>query len=900
MTRTPRRFLELPWRSAARIQADVDEELRFELDMRTEELVAQGVPEAEARRRAVGEFGDLERTRRYCAALDREGQRTERRTAWLAELRQDARLAWRSLRRTPGFALVVLLTLALGIGANTAVFSVVRRVLLDRLPYHEPDRLVALYGTTTAEADGRGRLALTDVMALAERRTLADVAPFGLHAGYTFVGSDAAESWQGTSVGPTFFSLLGARPLLGRTIDERDAAAGAERVVVLGHALWRRAFGGDPAVVGRTVRLTDQPYTVIGVMPPDFVSPTFESELWVPLEVARMLQYPSAPRARAYGAVARLAPGTTLPQLRADLAMLAAAAAERRPAGDETGPANAVPLRDAMVGQVRPALLVVMGAAALVLLIACVNVAGLYLARATARRGELAVRAALGAGRGRLVRQLLTESLLLGLAGGALGIAVAVLGRDLLVAAAGERLLATDVTVPFDGRVLAFALLASLACGVVAGLVPALAGTRFDLQRSLKPVGRGAVGGCGLARTGRLLVGAQVALAIALLIGAGLLGRTLVALDRIGTGYDTSASLLTFRVNLGREWWSRDRAEVASFWATLTEWVGTQPGVRSVGYVSVSPWNGGQTLPFVVEGRPAAPGGNGEYGYAAISDGYLEALGIPLRRGRAFTPADRDGAPRVALVSESMARRLWPGRSPLGVRIREAASGTDSLDVPPWYEVVGVVGDVRESALAESQETVYLPARQRRTPGAELVVRTACTSGRGCDATALLPAIRRQLRTLDPSLPLIHPRTMRTVAQAGLVTQRLPMLFTTAFALLALLLAALGVYGVTSYAVTSRTREFGIRSALGARRASVLGLVLRQGLATALAGVAAGLLLAAAATRVLASLLVGVTPHDPWTFVAAPLGLLLVCALASLLPARRATRVPPQEALRAD
>jgi predicted permease len=894
VTRAPRRFLQLPWRSAARIQADVDEELRFELDMRVGELVAQGVPEAEARRRAVADFGDLERTRRYCAALDRDGQREERRTAWLAELRQDARLAWRSVRRTPGFTLVVLLTLALGIGANTAVFSVVRRVLLDRLPYHEPQRLVALYGTTRGEPDARGRLALTDVVELAARPTLAGAAPFGIHAGYTHVGADAAESWQGTSVGPTFFALLGTPPLLGRTIGERDAEAGAEPVVVLSHGLWQRAFGGDPAVVGRTVRLTDEPHTVIGVMPPDFVSPTFESELWVPLAVARMLQYPSAPSARAYGAVARLAPGATLAQLRADLAALAAASAERRPAGDDAGPANPVPLRDAMVGQVRPALLVVMGAASLVLVLACVNVAGLHLSRATARQRELAVRAALGAGRGRLVRQLLTESLLLGLAGGALGVAVAYWGRDLLLLAAGARLLPTGGDVPIDALVLAFALLASLACGVVAGLVPALAGTRFDLQRSLKPSGRGAAGSRGIARTGRVLVAAQVALAVGLLIGAGLLGRTLVALERTGSGYSTDASLLTLRVNLGRDWWNRPRQELASFWTSLGERIAAQRGVRSVGYIGVSPWNGGISVPFVVEGRPPSPGGGAEYAYALVSEGYLETLGIPVRRGRAFAAADRDGAPHVALVSESLARRLWPGRSPIGARVRQDWSGTSDQDAPPWSTVVGVVGDVRESALAEPVPTVYLPARQWRAPGVELVVRT------DGDAMALVAPIRRELRALDPSLPLIHPRTMRTVAREGLVTQRLPMLFTTAFALLALLLAALGVYGVTSYAVTSRTREFGIRSALGARRASVLGLVLRQGLATALAGVAAGLLLAAAAARVLTSLLVGVTPHDPWTFVAAPLGLLVVCALASLLPARRATRVPPQEALRAD
>jgi predicted permease len=789
------------------------------------------------------------------------------------------------MRRTPGFALVVLATLAVGIGANTAVFSVVSRVLIDRLPYRAPERLVVLYGATRENPEARALLSAAEIDAMQRRsRSLHTVAPFGLHGGYIYVSDAGADMWQGTRVGSTFFRALGVPALLGRTIDDRDVGPDAEPVAVLSYGLWQRAFGGDSGVVGRVVRLNDVSRTVIGVMPPTFVAPVRTPEVWVPLDLSALLRGRMAESA-ILGAVGRLADGATLARARAELEVVAR---QRPPAAAPQVPrlVNPVPVREAMVGEVRPVLLIVMGAAALVLVVACVNVAGLFLARATARRRELAVRAALGAGRWRLVRQMLTESSLVGLVGGAIGVVLAFWGKAVLVRL-GERVLPAMGGAPrIDGGVLAFAVLASLASGLAFGLVPALAGSRTDLNAALLESSRGAAGGRVRARAGRALVAGQMALAIVLLIAAGLLGRTLVVLERTGVGYDTDRSVLTFRVNLASTDRYPDGASSARFFGEFLERVRKLPGVQSAGLIAVSPWNGwGYDWPIRVDGRADSS----IVIRATASDGYFASLGIPVRGGRDMAATDREGSAPVAVVSETMARELWPGASPIGARIR-FLGGADSA----WREVIGVVADVRESALGEPQAVAYVPAWQSPEGGYELVVRTTG------DASHLVGAIRRELHALDPALPLVTPRTMDEVFGASLAGQRLPMVFTTAFAALALLLAGLGVYGVMAYSVAAREREFGIRAALGASRGRVMALVLRQGMVTALAGAAVGLLAAWGAMRVLAGLLVGVTPHDAATFIAAPLILLVVSGLACLVPARRATRVEPLEALRVE
>ncbi|MDQ6829626.1 MAG: ABC transporter permease [Gemmatimonadota bacterium] len=889
MSQLPRRLWQrVTWRSAARIQAEVDEELRFEIDMRTAELVKEGLPDANARAKAVAEFGDMEHTRRYCAELDREGEREERRTEWLAELRQDVVLAWRGMRRTPGFALVVLAMLALGIGCNTAVFSVVRKVLLDQLPYRDADHLMRLYGGTAGRPDARGMLTAADIEGLQQSRAFSGVAPFGNSAGYTFVSERGADIWQGMSVGAGFFRLLGSHALLGRAIDERDTGPDAIPAVLLSYDLWQRSFAGDSGIVGRGVQLNGHRRTVIGVMPREFVSPTFNAESWTPLDMRPFTRDPAAARRNhMWRAIGRQADGVSQVQLRAELDAISHRAREQYPELREDGATVAVPLRDAMIGDVRPVLLVVMGAAALVLVIACVNVAGLFLSRGRARRREFAVRAALGARRGRLVRQLLTESAMIGLAGGAIGVALAFGLKRILVAAAG-RMLSSVGDVRIDAGVLAFAVAVSLLSGLAFGLVPAMVGTRFNLGNSLAESGRGASGGRTSARMGRALVIGQVALAVVMLIGAGLLGRTLITLERGGVGYDVSRSVLTTRVNLSSAKYA-DSASRAAFFDALTERIRAIPGVRGVGMTDVSPWNGPGARPLAIDGRAESDNWREDGAvYSDASEDYFVVLGIPVRRGRSFTATDRAGAPLVALVSESLVRRYWPGGSPIGSRIRIGERSA------PWREVVGVVGDVRASASADAEPTVYVPMRQDRGGGAEFVVRG------DEDASALVPAIRRELRAMDPALPLIRPRTMQDVFETSLAGHRLPVMFTTAFASLALLLAALGVYSVLAYSVSARAREFGIRAALGARRGSVLALVLRQGMTMALAGTAIGVIVAATATRSIAALLVGVAPHDPATFVAMPLILLVVTCLACLIPARRATKMEPLDALRAE
>jgi len=513
-----------------------------------------------------------------------------------------------------------------------------------------------------------------------------------------------------------------------------------------------------------------------------------------------------------------------------------------------------------------------------------VNIAGLFLARATSRRREFAVRLALGAGRWRLVRQLLTESLLVGLGGGVLGVAFAFWAKAVLLRL-GERVLPAMGAPPaIDGRVLMFALVASLVSGLAFGLVPALFGTRTDLNGALTESSRGAAGGRVRARAGRTLVAGQMALAIVLLVAAGLLGRTLIALERTGVGYTTDRSVLTFRVNLSSKDRYPDDASSAQFFQVFLERLRRVPGVQAVGMIAVSPWNGwGYNWPIHIDGRADTTSAL----RATVSDGYFEGLGIPIRAGRDIATSDRVGSVPVMVISETLARQYWPNSNPIGARIR-FSGGADSA----WREIVGVVADVRESPSTDAQPVAYVPASQSPDGGYELVVRSAG------DANRLVPAARRVLRALDRTLPLIMPRTMDAVLGASLADQRLPMLFTTSFAALALLLAALGVYGVMAYAVAAREREFGIRSALGASRGRVMVLVLRQGMTTAVAGVLVGLLGAWSVTGLLAGLLVGVTPHDALTFLAAPLILLAVSCLACLIPARRATTVEPLEALR--
>lgn len=811
----------------------------------------------------------------------------------LAELRSDLGLAFRAMRRQVGFAAVVLTTMALGIGLNTGVFSVMRALLIEPLPYQAPGQLYRLYAaprTPDDEGDVLSAAELADFAA--ESRSIAGLTLFGNQAFATYTDGRTAESWQTASVGPNFLDLLGVRPSVGRGFTDGDVARGAKPVALISDALWRRVFGGDPRVIGRDVQLDDRVVTVVGVLPPQFVGPTFTADVLRPLNVDGFLRTPQVATMRMWRAVARLREGATPAGFASEIAVLRPRTQTKYPQLERAGVFRAVPLQRAMVGAARPALLLVMGGALVVLGITCVTIAGLFLSRAAARQRELGVRAALGAGRGRLVRQLLTESLVYGVAGGAAGLALAVWVQRAFVGVAGSALPRLG-DVRMDYGALTFAILVALVCGAVVGVAPAVAGTRLDLKGVLAASGsRGASHGVATVRRRRAIVVAQLALALVLMIGAGLLGRTFVSLVRTSPGYAPEAHLLTFHVDLPSERYA-DTAARAVLLNQFTARVAALGGVRRVGYTGVAPWNGTWRQVDVRLDGTVGSGTAPKVDYATASPDYFAALGVPLRAGRVFTADDRPGAPSVVVLSEGVARRLWPDASAIGARLRLGTGRSDSADV---RTVVGIVGDVRQSATTDVLPNVYVPQAQAAGYGGEFVMRAAP----GTDVLRLVPGIRQRLSELDPSLPLRDPRTVRDVLRESVGRQRLALVLMGVFAGLAFLLAVLGAYNVTAYAVRDQTREFGIRVALGAKPANILLLVLRQAAATIAAGVVGGLVLAAAAARTLSTLLVGVSPHDVVTFTVTPLLLALLAGVACLLPARAATRTQPVDALRTE
>jgi putative ABC transport system permease protein len=882
-----KRFLRLPWRSSARRRTDLDDELRFYFDMRTRELVEQGMSEPDARREAVREFGDLEYTKRYCLAEDAMSMHEERRTDFVAELRQDIAHSWRTLRRAPGFAIVALVTLALGIGANTAIFSVVNGLLLRDLPFHDADRLVRVWGAHLDSGRDRSQVSAADFLDMRTRqRSFVMLGAFASGGG-TYVGTGDPVPLAGLRVDANVFTALSVRPYLGRTFAVGEDSTGVEPTILLSFGVWRRVFGSDGAIVGKTINVGGRTRTVIGVLPPTFFFPTrAEAEIFVPLELGPILR--DVNRARKFhnlGFLGRLRPDATVAQARSELIGIMRQLEREYPESNTTMSVNPVGMREAVVGDTRPALLVLFGASLLVLLIACANVAGMLLSRAVSRRQELAVRAALGAGRARLVRQMLTESLVLALCGGVAGLSLALLGTRALIAAAGNMLPAAS-QIAADGRVLVTALLVTIACGVIFGLIPAFAASR-GMHGALKDATRGTSAGVGRYRLRSALVTGQLALAVVLLVGAGLLVRSLLRLQQTDLGYSVD-SVLTFEVNLAGERY-REAAGQDRFFDALYTRVAALPGVIAVGGSGTIPLRGGSMASLAIEGRSLPEGKLPEIGYQPVSDDLFRAMGIPLKQGRVFGPGDHDSAPGVVVLSELLARTFWPNASPIGARIR---LGPDPSQ--PWSEVVGVVGDVRVGVAGDVRGMAYVSARQDHWGGAAVVVRTTG------DPRALLPAVRREMKALDPTLPVGEPASMREVQSQRLTDRRVPMQLMAVFALLALTLAAVGVYGVMAYSVAARTREIGVRVALGAQPRNVFGMILRQGLGAALVGLAIGLVGAAALGRVLTKLLFGVTPTDAPTFIGVAVLLLLVTVAACLIPARRAVRVDPLDALRSE
>ena len=813
----------------------------------------------------------------------------------IEEFTQDLRFGARTLRRNPGFAAIAILTLALGIGANAAIFSVVNAVLLRPLPWSDPDRAVMIWSKWTAF--DKTWVASGEVVDYKKRsRALSDVAAWS-DGQVNLTGDGEPERVAAASVSANLFPVLGAQPMIGRVFTGPEDVPNGPNVVVLGFGLWKRRYASDGSIVNRTILINGQSFQVLGIMPPDFVLPTdFQNpeptQLWTPLQMD-----PASTDHGNHGlyAAGRLQPGATVRQAADELSGIA-----RAMTSEGLYPVQmqfdtvVLSLTDEVVGNVRRAVWLLFGAVGFLLLIACANVANLLLARAEARQREIAVRSALGAGGWRVVRQLLTESLVLSSASAIVGLGLAYAGVRFL-AWWNPANIPRVAGVTLDARVLLFTAVVAILTSVLFSLVPAVRAMKTDLTDSLKDGGQSASTGGGRQRFRNALVVVEMALAVVLLVGAGLMLRSLWALQRVPLGFDPT-SVLTMRIALpAASYESPEQVEV--FFQQLLERVRQLPGVRTAGAARSLPLGSPiGDFGLMVEGYQPPPGTNAKGDWQIVTDGYLAAMGERVIRGRGIEPTDTGGSMLVALVNEEMARLYWNGRDPIGGRLK---IGGDPKR--PFVTVVGVVADVRHNGITDVvKEKFYVPHTQWNKAvgfpirGMTLVIRA------GGDPWALVGPTRQAVRSLDPSLPVANVRLMDDVVGAALSTPRFTGILLGSFAVLALLLSAIGIYGVLSYLVSRRTREIGIRVAIGAGRAEVLRLILRNGISLALTGVAIGIGIALWASRLMSGLLHDVRPGDPVTFTAVGLLLTAVALIASLVPAWRATRVDPVVALKTE
>jgi putative ABC transport system permease protein len=865
------------------VEQELDEELRYHLERQIEENLGKGMADREARQAALRAMGGIEQQKERC--------RDMRRVNFIEDLMQDLRYGLRVLAKSPVFTAVGVLTLALGIGANTAIFSVVNGLLLRPLPFRDAGRLVMLW-EVSPEGRHQNTTSRANFRAWREQNTAFESMAAFSDQRLNLTGDQDPEEVSVQLATPELFQVLGVEPILGRTLNEEDGRARSAGVV-LGYGIWQRRFGGDPAVVGKPITLNGIPFNVVGVMPAGFQwhirsrSGTGKpAEMWAVL--AMPMEGP-ATLGRFLSVVGRLKSGVSREQAEAEIKAIETRLGQDAPQYNKGYGIEVLPLREQFVGKVRSALLILLGAVGFVLLIACANVANLMLARAAARQKEIALRTALGASRLRIVRQLLTESLLLALLGSLLGLGLAWWGIEALVAISPRDLVNLQ-GVGINLTVLAWTLAISLATGIIFGIAPALEATRLNLNEALNEGGKGA-GGQG-ARSRRLrsvLVVTEIALALVLLVSAGLLVKSFARLRNIDTGFNSENVLTMVVRTAGAKY--REDPQVVGFFRQATERLGALPGVRSVGIVNYLPLYGGlgSSTGFTIEGQPELPPGEGPSTNVRVSDaGYFSAIGIPLVRGRNFTDIEDNQAKHVVIISESLARQYFPDEEPLGKHISVAM-----FDKPTPTEIVGVVGDVRYDSLTDQAEpTVYFPHPELTYEFMTLVIRTAG------DPAAIAPVVRGELREIDPNQPVSDVRTMEQVMADTLGRARFNTLLLSLFAGLATLLAGVGIFGVMNYTVTVRTREIGIRVALGAQRGQVLMLILRQGLLLTLIGIGIGLAGALALTRVMSSLLFGVAATDPLTFTAIVVLLTVVSLIACYLPARRATRVDPVTALR--
>jgi putative ABC transport system permease protein len=867
----------------AKVEREMDAELRFHIEKETELNMARGMAPEEARLAALRNFGGVEQVK--------EAGRDVRGTRLIEELWQDLRFGARMLVRKPGFSSIAVLTLALGIGANTAIFTVVDAALLHGLPYNDPDRLVQMWETRRSGEIKQLDASYPDYLDWEQpSEVIEGICGYtGWGGSFTLTGRGEPERIEGARVTASFFSVLGVAPIAGRDFLPDEDRPQAERTVILSYGLWQRRFGADPNIVGQSLILDGSDYTVLGVLPRSFqFAPMGKAELWVPLRPTPMQ---SERRFMHWlDVIARLKPGVTLAQAQAQMNAVGERIERADPESHTGAGIKLVPLHEQVIGSIGTLLLVLLGAVGLVLLIACANVANLLLLRAAARRQEIAIRLALGATRWRLLRQLVSESLLLALVGGALALILAAWGVKLLLAAIPAAQL--DAMPYLQGltlnaRVFGFTGALSLLTGIVFGLAPAWQSAKPDLQVALKDSSRTA-SDAGRQRFRSLLVVSEIALALVLLIGAGLLIKSTQRLLDVKLGFEPER-LMTMQLELPDSKYSTDE-QARAFHQQLLSRVETLPGVAGVATVNWLPFEGGPGDLLRVEGEPPPPPSEvPKTTTHVVSSNYFRTMGIALIKGRTFSDDDNPSAPKVLIINNALARKLFADRNPIGRRI--IFEGGD----PQPFEIVGVVDDERVGELdEEAAAVVYHPYLQEPWTKLNLVIRTAG------DPIGIINAVRGQVQALDPNLALYSTATMEQLmaARPSTFLRRYPALLMAVFAALALTLAAVGIYGVISYSVTQRTHEIGIRMALGAQRRDVLKLIIRQGLRLILAGVAAGVLAALMLARLMQSLLFGISATDPLTFLLVTALLMLVAFLACYIPARRATKLDALVALR--
>jgi putative ABC transport system permease protein len=853
------------------LEDELDDELRDHIDRETAKHIEAGVSPEDARRRARVDFGGVDQIK--------EDVRDISRFMWIETALQDIRFAFRMLRKNIGFTTVAVMTLALGIGANTAVFSVVYGVLLRPLPYAEPDRLVWIRETNASRS---GTASLPNFFDLQQQnRSFQSMAAYGSGAA-PMTGAGDPENVTLTLDTGELFNILGVQPELGRALNKQDQGTGHDHVIVLSHALWMRRFGGNPAAIGTAIKLDGEEYYIVGVMPASFRFPLVSTDAYIPLVVPPNV---TTQRGAHYlDVIGRLKDGVTLPQASADAAAISCALAVQYPRTNENVTFTLTPLRDAWVGSTRTALWVLLGAVAFVVLIASTNVANLLLARASGRHRELAVRGALGASRSRIVRQLLTEGLTLSLLGATLGVLLAYWGLRFMIAA-GPQDLPRIADVRLDGAVLGYTSVVALFTTLLFALFPALRLTSAPLVSALTAGSRSA-GERGEPRLRALLMAGEIALAVCLLSGAGLLLRSFAKLQAVDPGLDAT-NVLTFTA-LPASTRYADTATLNVFYDRLLTELAAQPGVQQVGAIVGLPFSG--TSFYSTYDLDGVPQEHSAVQVRAATPSYFQALKIPLLKGRAFTDSDRADGAKVVILNQAAAQKLMPGVDPIGHHFRFGARfGTERMS----GNVVGIVADTREfGQTAEAPAMAYVPFAQTPTSGTSIVIRTSTPP------LSVVSSVRNAITRVDKDLPLADLATLEQLMSTTVAQQKFYATLLSIFAGLALLMASVGVYGVISYSASQRTQEIGIRIALGAQSSSILRMILRQGLASVLGGLAVGLVCTLLLARLISTMLFNLPPHDPTT-LATSAGLLVAVALfACYVPARRATRVDPMAAIR--